>query len=670
MRRPCIALAAAALLLSAGVAAAGDRESEAQKLSKAGAEHWNRGTFEQHYKAIELLEQAAKLAPSDLNVQSQLAHAYLDAGYDHSARDQFERVTRMAPDSADGYDGLGRVWKRHWLTLLDLASLETSVRYLNEAVRRDPGRGGVWAQIAVLQLERGDTLLAAGASARALAVAPDSVGPLLAAGILRWLGGRLPEAESLYTVALARMPRDIALRFRDIAPLISGADGEALSELHPSEHAEAVRRFWSQSDPDPTTRVNEARLEYWTRVACASLLYSDSWAPHWDMRAELFVRYGAPEHIAFMNPATPDAQYQESKVVQPGNPEDYWIDPKSGLIHNPGMDPMWFPMHTQVWEYPELGMSVLLRDLTVSQHYELPRSQDEEIDPTPDPAQLAQSGLLATGSGHGVFAPLPPGEHPLPIQAQVSAFEGEHGPRLLANVAMPGLPGHPLRAECVVLDSSEHEVARMARELGASRCDAATTRAGDFAFDLPPGRYRVAVSVADGNGGRGIARTRGELAPLPSSLELSDIVLVCGPLETEPVGGSVRLDPNLERRIAGDEPLLAYFEVYALRPDPQGATRFEYDYKVRSLAPDTRPWLKRMFSRSSSEPISVRAPEEGVGSTRRQYLSVPAQSLKPGRYRLEVTVRDHGASTSRTVEFMKLAAATESSSASAPAEPR
>jgi len=77
-----------------------------------------------------------------------------------------------------------------------------------------------------------------------------------------------------------------------------------------------------------------------------------------------------------------------------------------------------------------------------------------------------------------------------------------------------------------------------------------------------------------------------------------------------------------------------------------------------------------MFSRSSSEPISVRAPEEGVGPTRRQYLSVPAQSLKPGRYRLEVTVRDHGASTSRTVEFMKLAAATESSSASAPAEPR
>jgi hypothetical protein len=134
---------------------------------------------------------------------------------------------------------------------------------------------------------------------------------------------------------------------------------------------------------------------------------------------------------------------------------------------------------------------------------------------------------------------------------------------------------------------------------------------------------------------------------------LSDIVLVCGPLETVPVGGSVRLDPNLEHRIGGDEPLLAYFEVYALRPEASGATKFEYEYKVHSLERDTRPWFKRMFSRSGAERIAVRSPEEGAGPTRRQYLSVPAQSLPPGRYRLEVTVRDHGATTRREVEFEK-----------------
>jgi len=645
MRRLCCALASVAVFLSPGFAAAGDRASEVDRLAKEGARRWQDGTFAQHRKAIELLEQAARLAPRDLKVQSQLAHAYLDAGFTHSAKDIFERIAGMAPDSADGYDGLGRVWKRTWLATLDRGPLERSVRYLNEAAHRDASRGDVWTQIAVLQLERGDTLLAARASAHALAAAPDSVGPLLAAGILRYLGGHLVEAESLYTLALARMPREIKLRFRDVGPLLTGADGEAFAELSPASHAEAVRRFWSVSDPDPTTSVNEARVEYWTRAARASLLYSDSWAPRWDMRAELYVRYGAPEHIAFQHPGIPDAKYQK-------NLEDYWIDYEAGMVRDRGMAAQWFPMHTQVWEYPQLGMNVLLEDPTVSQHYELPRSPYMEIDPTPDPAVIARSGLLPTAGGRGVFAPLPPGEHPLQIEASVSAFQGDKGPLLLANVAAPGTAGYPLHAECVVLDSTEHEVARASRDLGASRCDPYTTRAGDFAFDLPPGRYRVAVSVRDGESGRGIKREPRVLSPPPGALALSDIVLVCGPLETVPVGGSVRLDPNFARRIGGDEPLLAYFEAYALRPDAGGNTRFEYEYKIRSLAPDPRPWFKRAFSRVR-EPIDVRAPQEGVGPTRRQYLRVPVRSLPPGRYRLEVTVKDHGASARREIEFVK-----------------
>jgi hypothetical protein len=370
------------------------------------------------------------------------------------------------------------------------------------------------------------------------------------------------------------------------------------------------------------------------------------------MRAELYVRYGAPRSVAYQPPGMPGAKRP--------NEYDFWYgDPLNGARRVGDAIPMWYPQHTQVWEYPDLGMLVVLEDPTISQHYELPRSQYAETDPAPDPTRVARSGLLATAGGRGVFAPLPPGQHPLPIQAAVSAFEGDHGPRLLANVATPGTPGRSLRAECVVLDSTEHEVARMARELGASRCDAATTRAGDFAFDLPPGHYRVAVSVADGEGGRGIAREPHDLVPLPTALAMSDIVLVCGPLETVPVGGSVRLDPNLERRIGGDEPLLAYFEVYALRPDAGGATKFEYEYKVHSLDPDPRPWFKRVFSRTGSERVSVHAPEEGVGPTRRQYLSVPAAALAPGRYRLEVTVKDHGATSHRAVEFVKSYAAAD-----------
>ena len=648
MGRPCCALAAA-LLLCASPALAGDRTPETERLSKEADRRWEQGTLEQRHKAIEDLEQAAKLAPHDLRVRSRLGRAYLDAGYNHDAKETFEHLTELAPGDADAWEGLGRVWKRDWVATLATASLEKSIHYFDEAVRLDPARANVWSMLTLLRLERGDTGLAARMAGQALAAAPDSVGPLLGGGIVAYQTGRLEQAESLYTAAIARMPRSIGLRYRDLAPLMAGADDDALADLAPAEHAEAVRRFWSASDPDPTTRVNEARLEYWTRVARASLLYSDSWAPHWDMRAELFVRYGPPEHIAYQPPGIP--------LAQRPNPNDYWFNNGlSGTRRVGDADPMWYPMHTQVWEYPRLGMNVLLEDRAISQHYELPRNSWAETDAVPDPGAMARSGLLPTGDGRATFAPLPPGARPLAIQAAVSAFEGERGPRLLAHVAAPGSPGAQLRAECVVIDSVEHEVGRASVALGASRCDAATTRAGDFSFDLPPGRYRVAVSVGDGEGGRGVVRQRHDLQPLPGTLALSDIVLVCGPLETVPVDGVVRLAPNLERRIAGGEPLLAYFEVYALRPDAGGGTRFEYHYSVRSLDPDPRPWFKRMFSRAGLEPIAVRTPEEGAGSTRRQYLSVPAQSLPPGHYRLEVTVKDHGATARRAMEFEKVAA--------------
>jgi hypothetical protein len=364
------------------------------------------------------------------------------------------------------------------------------------------------------------------------------------------------------------------------------------------------------------------------------------------MRAELYVRYGAPASVAYQPPGIPLA-------MRPNEYDNWYYSFLGGVRRVGDADPMWYPLHAQVWAYPNLGMLVELEDRAISQHYELPRSQYAATDPAPDPAQLARSGVIATAGGRGVFAPLPPGEHLLPVKGEVSAFAGEQSPRLLANVAAPGAPGRPLHATCVVLDSTEHEVGRAARELSASRCDPAAMRAADFSFDLPPGHYRVAMSVVDGEGGRGVVRTPHALSPLPGALAMSDIVLVCGPLETVPVAGSVRLDPNLERRITGDEPLLAYFEVYALRPDAGGETKFDYEYRVRSLAHDARPWFERVFSRSGSGRISVHTPEEGVGPTRRQYLKVPAQSLPPGRYRLEVTVKDHGASAHREVDFEK-----------------
>jgi len=102
----------------------------------------------------------------------------------------------------------------------------------------------------------------------------------------------------------------------------------------------------------------------------------------------------------------------------------------------------------------------------------------------------------------------------------------------------------------------------------------------------------------------------------------------------------VRIEPNPGARVAGAGPLTAYFEIYHLQTGPDGLARFEYVYTVRSTAPDNRFWLQKFLAPSPPPPISVSRQEQNLGSLRRQFITVPVGSLAPGRWRLEITVRD------------------------------
>ena len=116
----------------------------------------------------------------------------------------------------------------------------------------------------------------------------------------------------------------------------------------PPVRAEATRRFWSLSDPDPTTRVNEAKLEYWTRVArVLRLLFSDSWNPRWDARAPTSGSATArpstsptsPRRAARENPQRRGARCASTRS------RDYTWWAEAGPI---------FTRCAQVWEYPQL----------------------------------------------------------------------------------------------------------------------------------------------------------------------------------------------------------------------------------------------------------------------------------------------------------------------------
>jgi hypothetical protein len=205
----------------------------------------------------------------------------------------------------------------------------------------------------------------------------------------------------------------------------------------------------------------------------------------------------------------------------------------------------------------------------------------------------------------------------------------------------------------VVFGADEREVARATRMLSPSACDPAERRAGNFVFELPAGRYRISFAVHDATGTRGVSQAEKDVRVASPALDMSDLVLACGPTSAGSEG-RIQLEPNMRSRVEGDQPLFAYFEVYHLSQDDRG-NRFAYEYDVHDLVRNasqagTPPRVKRGAPR-----LSFRSSQEGVGSLRRQFIRVPTASLPPGRYRLSITVRDElaGTKTEQWADFVK-----------------
>ncbi|MGH7731344.1 MAG: hypothetical protein ACRENJ_08855, partial [Candidatus Eiseniibacteriota bacterium] len=192
----------------------------------------------------------------------------------------------------------------------------------------------------------------------------------------------------------------------------------------------------------------------------------------------------------------------------------------------------------------------------------------------------------------------------------------------------------------------------------------AAVRSAEFAAELPPGRYRVGFTLRDAAGRRGVVRSEVDLSATPATLTLSDAVATCGRPDVTPPTASgpatVRIEALPRSEVRGTDPLTVYFEMYDLRPDESGTSRFEYEATVRSAEKDPRIWIQRLLAPRPRIPaISAGRREEQPGNLRRQVVSIPVGELAEGRYRLDIRVRDLNAGTEATtwVGFVKQAPA-------------
>jgi len=641
-RRCCVLLAAG--LWCAGVPPATaspvplrteqTRVQQGRELYQAALRHLAQGTFDSRRTAIGELEQATLCDPGNFDYELTLARAYYQAGYLKSARLRYQRVVGLVPDDASAHYGLGQVWRRDWLKFLDRVSLNYAVGQFTVAARLAPDRANAWVMLASLQLERGERLAARAAAAHALNAEPGDLDAQLASAMVEYRSGEVARAESLFRVALPRLPRDVRERFDDISPLASERDTAIFNRLGLVEKMEFLRRFWKEADPDPATPENEAQLEYWARVAQAYFLYYNARLRQWDERGEVYVRFGPPESAEYNPLGFTDGAIYDGTVT-------YRSD---------------FPSNTLLWHYPSLGMDVMLQDRLLSERYLLPIQMWGDPDPRPDAAALAaRTDLESTHDGRGVFPVLPPLARRLALAGMVARLGAGAGGRVLGAAVAPGSANDSLWATWVVLDSSQVEVARVQETLGPSACDPVSSRTTELLQDLPAGRYRVSVSVRNQSGARGTYVAPLEVPADRGTLALSDVVITCA--APDPTVLPVRPAADPEAAVEPGQPVSAYFEIYHLRTGDDGRAHFEYVYTVRSADRDPRIWIQRLVSPRPRVPtVSASREDENVGALRRQFLKVPLETLPPGRYWLEIHVRDvmAGAETDGREEFRVL----------------
>ncbi len=620
MKRFLLAILLFALMTVTGAARVEARDAKrAAALYRQALGYVARNDVDARRMAIRLLEDATLLDPGRPEYHLTLGRAYYEAGFLGEARDRFERVTMIAPDEPEARYGLGQVWRRDWLHYADPASLNQAVKHFSACCRMRVQFADGWLELTPLLVEQKDLRAASVAARRALEASPGRPEALIAVAYTDYLSGDMEGAAEGFRVGVPGLPRLVRARFVDIAPVATDRDTFLLNRLEGAAHDEFLRQFWADMDPDLTTAVNEARLEYLSRVAHAFFLYYRPKLGEWDERGEVYVRYGPPSHTTY-NPIGDPLRFN----FMTGSP---------------------YPANTMVWTYQDLRLQVVMQDRTLNEYYQLPVSLWQDPDPIPHPAVIAASdSMLLARSGRGVFRTLPPGTQPLQIAGAVGRFYTPQGPRLFGQVEVPGTPEDSVSAAWVVLDSARTVVVRGSRSLVISACDPVELQVADFVSDIRPGTYTVGLSVKDREGRRGTLR-RDVVVPAPlGRLTVSDVVITCGtPYIEEQRGGPpiVRIEPNPTARVPKSGPLTAYFEVYELTPDAGGRSRFHYEYTVRSAEKDPRIWVQRVFApRALPDPIQVSHEEEQVGSRRRQFVSVPVSALPPGRYQIEILVRD------------------------------
>lgn len=663
-------------------------------------------------RAIQYFRDANRADKTYSEAQYNLAKTLEDFGSSETLK-EYQNVLKIDPKHPDAHYRIG-------ILLLRNREYQEAVQAFRDQLAVKDDHWGARLQLGVLLKGLGQTDEAVTHLARV--AASESVfqrkGVLALAQVFQ-KRREFDKASQLFATYINKLPEDEQAIYYDLKYVAQGPVLEAFENAETLAKKKALfDDFWQRLDPAPVSAANERQLEYYRRVAFAREFFGAYQQP-WDDRGEAYIRYGDPAHISRSNNinierhpqvvavknrlialaggAAASLAQQRLDVVASGmsdpdallSAKDRSSEERTADVNFMGWPVYPIPMDVrwEYWIYTNVpgGMEVTF----VQPNYPGPHEYAEVPLGTGNNARIWQDlnpqMVMANISARRPTTYQPDfATGPLDFHFYTSAFRGAEGQSALE--VYYGIPVSELSfvtsetgqqvalldRGVAVYDGEGQLVYRNSEEMVLGAPKNMDQSAGSLvpALDrilLPPGNYRVNLQVLDRTSGKSQVYNQNRGVPnfvVDDQLKVSDIELAASIDITEKDRfrkGDVEVIPMASQAYLPAQPVFIYFELYNLKEDAFGQTKYKVSYEVRSkdqkgVGARILGGVGKLLGQQSGEGV-ITIDYEQVGRERQEqaYLELDLSNTEPGVQLLKVLVTDQnsgqtvGVSTTFTV---------------------
>jgi GWxTD domain-containing protein len=577
------------------------------------------------------------------------------------AREAFEKTLELDSSHLDTHYQIGMLFEKEGRPL-------PAVESYKKQLLLDPAHGRAALKLAKVYA-RQDEAEAAVTLLTRLAKSGQEPAAYRELALIRMDDGEFESAQNLFDQYINTLPGSEQRKWRDIA-LVADKEERKSLENAPGGEEGLEGRYWSTKDPAPLTRANERLLEHYRRVSYAREHYPRG-EDGWDKRGEIFIRFGAPDHISSWE----DINNEMERSVQDARVA-FANRSKVGLRISPGQ-PIFPVPATAKWEYwiyvdIEGGIEITFVKEFNQQEYEFARlplgispSLGVEI------AKL-QSGVLVEAMAARLPAVYTPDFADLPIDFYYypAGFRGtDSRTRLEIYYGLPAAEISRLNVDektdlilldrgVVLYDSSWNEVYRVTDQLAFSAPSDKQISEGAFIpgalpVELAPGTYKIALQIRDVVSRK--SQVYQQLIELEDygtgdALRISDIELAFSISEARDKGeftkNGLKVIPMSSRSFRNDQSAFVYFEIYNLRLDGFGQTRYRVEYTLRSHEKRSAPGRilhglgRAIRVAEKDQEIVISYDQVGEKSDEVAYVELDLSETKTGGQLVRVAVTD------------------------------